>query len=62
MLYRDFEKGQSFEPGMLHILENVRFNPGEKKCSDELSVKYASIQAPHYQYFQKFENVSLSHP
>jgi phosphoglycerate kinase len=43
MLYRDFEKGQSFEPGMLHILENVRFNPGEKKCSDELSAKYASI-------------------
>ena len=43
MLHRDFEKGQSFEPGMLHVLENVRFNPGEKKCSDELSVKYASI-------------------
>ncbi len=43
MLHRDFEKGQFFEPGMLHVLENVRFNPGEKKCSDELSVKYASI-------------------
>ncbi len=43
MLHRDFEKGQSFKPGMLHVLENVRFNPGEKKCSDELSVKYASI-------------------
>ena len=43
MLHRDFEKGQSFEPGMLHALENVRFNPGEKKCSDELSEKYASI-------------------
>ena len=43
MLHRDFEKGQSFEPGMLHVLENVRFNLGEKKCSDELSVKYASI-------------------
>lgn len=43
MLHRDFEKGQSFESGMLHVLENVRFNPGEKKCSDELSVKYASI-------------------
>jgi phosphoglycerate kinase len=43
ILHRDFEKGQSFEPGMLHVLENVRFNPGEKKCSDELSVKYASI-------------------
>lgn len=43
MLHRDFEKGQSFEPGMLHVLENVRFNSGEKKCSDELSVKYASI-------------------
>ena len=43
MLHRDFEKDQSFEPGMLHVLENVRFNPGEKKCSDELSVKYASI-------------------
>ena len=43
MLHRDFEKGQSFEPGVLHVLENVRFNPGEKKCSDELSVKYASI-------------------
>jgi len=43
MLHRDFEKGQSFEPGALHVLENVRFNPGEKKCSDELSVKYASI-------------------
>jgi phosphoglycerate kinase len=43
MLHRDFKKGQSFEPGMLHVLENVRFNPGEKKCSDELSVKYASI-------------------
>ena len=43
MLHRDFEKGQSFEPGMLHVLENVRFNPGEKKCSDELSAKYASI-------------------
>ena len=43
MLHRDFDKGQFFEPGMLHVLENVRFNPGEKKCSDELSVKYASI-------------------
>lgn len=43
ILHRDFEKGQSFESGMLHVLENVRFNPGEKKCSDELSVKYASI-------------------
>jgi len=43
MLHRDFEKGQFFEPGVLHVLENVRFNPGEKKCSDELSVKYASI-------------------
>ena len=43
MLHRDFEKGQSFDPGMLHALENVRFNPGEKKCSDELSEKYASI-------------------
>ena len=43
MLHRDFKKGQSFEPGILHVLENVRFNPGEKKCSDELSVKYASI-------------------
>lgn len=43
MLHRDFEKGQSFDPGVLHVLENVRFNPGEKKCSDELSAKYASI-------------------
>lgn len=43
MLHRDFEKGQSFEPGMLHVLENVRFNIGEKKCSEDLSVKYASI-------------------
>ena len=43
MLHRDFEKGQSFGPGMLHVLENVRFNFGEKKCSDELSAKYASI-------------------
>lgn len=43
MLHRDFENGQSFEPGMLHVLENVRFNRGEKKCSDELSAKYASI-------------------
>ena len=43
ILHRDFDKGQFFEPGMLHVLENVRFNPGEKKCSDELSVKYASI-------------------
>ena len=43
MLHRDFDKGQFFEPGMLHVLENVRFNRGEKKCSDELSVKYASI-------------------
>ena len=43
MLHRDFDKGQFFEPGVLHVLENVRFNPGEKKCSDELSVKYASI-------------------
>tara|TARA_B100000035_G_scaffold309020_1_gene314573 strand:- start:2173 stop:3339 length:1167 start_codon:yes stop_codon:yes gene_type:complete len=43
IFHRDFDKGQSFEPGRLHVLENVRFNPGEKKCSDELSVKYASI-------------------
>ena len=43
MLHRDFEKGQSFEPGMLHVLENVRFNIGEKKCSEDLSVKYASL-------------------
>ena len=43
ILHRDFDKGQFFEPGMLHVLENVRFNRGEKKCSDELSVKYASI-------------------
>ena len=34
MLHRDFDKGQSFEPRMLHVLENVRFNPGEKKCSE----------------------------
>jgi len=43
MLHRDFEKGQSFEPGILHVLENVRFNLGEKECSNELSKKYASI-------------------
>jgi len=37
------EKGVSVEAGQLVLLENVRFNKGEKKDKEELAKKYASF-------------------
>ena len=33
----------SVSPGQLGLLENVRFNEGEKKDSDELAKRYAAL-------------------
>lgn len=37
------EKGVDIAPGNVVLLENVRFNKGEKKDSDELAQKYAAL-------------------
>ena len=39
----DWQNGLSVEPGKLVLLENVRFNQGEKKDGEELSKAYASL-------------------
>lgn len=42
-LLSDWQQGINLNDGELCLLENVRFNPGEKKDSDELSKSYASL-------------------
>ncbi|WP_372874811.1 phosphoglycerate kinase [Pseudomonas sp.] len=42
-LLRDYLGGIAVQPGELVLLENVRFNPGEKKNSDELARQYAAL-------------------
>jgi len=42
-LVRDYLDGVEVKPGELVLLENVRFNQGEKKNTDELAQKYAAL-------------------
>ncbi|MHB0818745.1 phosphoglycerate kinase [Stutzerimonas stutzeri] len=42
-LVRDYLDGVEVKAGELILLENVRFNPGEKKNTDELAQKYAAL-------------------
>ena len=42
-LVKDYLDGVQVEPGQLVLLENVRFNVGEKKNADELAKKYAAL-------------------
>ena len=42
-LIRDYLNGVDVAPGQVVLLENVRFNKGEKKNSDELAQKYAAL-------------------
>ncbi|HDY97650.1 MAG TPA: phosphoglycerate kinase [Pseudomonas sabulinigri] len=42
-LVRDYLGGVNVEPGELVLLENVRFNNGEKKNSDTLAQEYAAL-------------------
>lgn len=42
-LVRDYLEGVEVKPGEVVLLENVRFNVGEKKNTDELSQKYAAL-------------------
>src|SRR5690554_4136406 len=42
-LVRDYLNGVEVQPGELVLLENVRFNAGEKKNTDELAQKYAGL-------------------
>ena len=42
-LVRDYLGGVQVEPGQLVLLENVRFNVGEKKNADELAKQYAAL-------------------
>ncbi|SFM24645.1 phosphoglycerate kinase [Halopseudomonas yangmingensis] len=42
-LVRDYLEGVEVQPGELVLLENVRFNNGEKKNTDELAQKYAAL-------------------
>ncbi|MEH6686354.1 MAG: phosphoglycerate kinase [Halopseudomonas sabulinigri] len=42
-LVRDYLGGVTVEPGELVLLENVRFNNGEKKNSDTLAQEYAAL-------------------
>ncbi|GAA6166916.1 phosphoglycerate kinase [Sessilibacter corallicola] len=40
---KDFRAGVDVAEGSVALLENVRFNPGEKKDSEELAKEYASL-------------------
>ncbi len=42
-LVKDYLEGVQVQPGELVLLENVRFNKGEKKNTDELAQKYAAL-------------------
>ncbi|MCQ4264768.1 phosphoglycerate kinase [Stutzerimonas stutzeri] len=42
-LVKDYLEGVDVQPGELVLLENVRFNKGEKKNTDELAQKYAAL-------------------
>ena len=42
-LVADYLDGVAVEPGQVVLLENVRFNKGEKKNLDELTRKYAAL-------------------
>lgn len=42
-LVMDYLDGVDVEPGQLVLLENVRFNQGEKKNTDELAQRYAAL-------------------
>lgn len=42
-LVRDYLNGVEVQPGEVVLLENVRFNPGEKKNTDELAKQYAAL-------------------
>ncbi|HVE88747.1 MAG TPA: phosphoglycerate kinase, partial [Burkholderiaceae bacterium] len=42
-LVRNWTDGVSDSPGRVVLLENTRFNPGEKKNSDELAKKMAAL-------------------
>jgi phosphoglycerate kinase len=42
-LKRDWLEGVAVEPGEVVLLENVRFNRGEKKDADDLSRKMAAL-------------------
>ena len=42
-LAKDYLEGLELNAGELVVLENVRFNKGEKKNEDELSKKYAAL-------------------
>jgi phosphoglycerate kinase len=42
-LVRDWVEGVDVKPGEMKLLENCRFNPGEKKDDDGLAKKYAAL-------------------
>ncbi|MGQ9424942.1 phosphoglycerate kinase [Gilvimarinus sp. F26214L] len=42
-LIRDWRSGVELEDGKIALLENVRFNPGEKKDDEELAKAYAAL-------------------
>ncbi|HAW60828.1 MAG TPA: phosphoglycerate kinase [Pseudomonas sp.] len=42
-LVKDYLDGVKVQPGELVLLENVRFNKGEKKNTDELAQQYAAL-------------------
>ncbi len=42
-LIKDYLEGVEVQPGQLVLLENVRFNKGEKKNADELAQNYAAL-------------------
>ena len=42
-LIKEWQKGVSVDDGQLVLLENVRFNKGEKKDNEELAKQYASL-------------------
>ena len=42
-LVRDYLNGVEVRPGQVVLLENVRFNNGEKKSTDELAKQYAAL-------------------